>query len=521
MRRSQPLFLLLLLFLAACGSATNVEEMSTDVVVTSTAPTTADPIAATAPAQAATTTDPGTTPRPTAEPIGDAEAKTLLEDLSSGVFSRLQPAVDRVLAARDARFAAAFLEMFRINQIGLDPAPGDYWPSALERLTAQSFGNNWPDWVEWVGRNSLAPPPGFTPWKGQLLARIDERFVDFFPADAPLDPDLRPEEIVWGGVMVDGIPALDNPVHIPAAAADYLTPGEPVFGLAINGDARAYPLRLMDWHEMSNDVVGGVPVSLAYCTLCGAAIAYDGRASDGTTYDFGSSGLLYRSNKLMYDRQTNTLWNQLTGRPVLGPLVSDDVRLALLPVVLTTWAEWQAQHPETVVLDLNTGFDRPYELGAAYGRYFAAEETMFPVWRRSDLLPAKSQIYALSIDGQPKAYPLALLSEEQVVNDTVAGEELVLIARGEPVAVDVVYGQAGAVTYSAGGEVRAFARGGRTFGPGAAADEVVDASGVVWQVTEAALVAPSGATLPRVSGHLAYWFGWYAFFPNTLVYGAE
>ena len=129
-----------------------------------------------------------------------------------------------------------------------------------------------------------------------------------------------------------------------------------IYGISLNGDDRAYPLRIMDWHEMANDIVGGVPVSLAYCTLCGAGIAFDGRvpagdSSESTTYTFGSSGFLYRSNKLMYDRQSRTLWNQFTGQPVLGPLADEDISLELLPVVLTTWKDWVDQHPDTQVLD--------------------------------------------------------------------------------------------------------------------------------------------------------------------------
>lgn len=248
---------------------------------------------------------------------------------------------------------------------------------------------------------------------------------------------------------------------LAADKATYLEPGDAVFGIALNGEARAYPLRILDWHEMAYDVVGGVPVSLAYCTLCGAAIAYNGQASDGSTYTFGSSGFLYRSNKLMYDRQTDTLWNQLTGEPVLGQLASDGLTLELLPVVLTTWEEWQNEHHDTLVVDENTGFPRNYTAGAAYGNYFASGETMFPVAQRSDLLPAKDQIYALRLAGVPKAYPLKALAEEVVVNDTIAETNLVLFAPHGVVEVNGDNQYIGEVTYQAGAEVRAYERGSR------------------------------------------------------------
>ena len=129
---------------------------------------------------------------------------------------------------------------------------------------------------------------------------------------------IRLEEVVWGGVQFDGIPSLDNATMINADKADYLLDTDLVFGIEINGDARAYPLRIMGWHEMANDVIGGVPVALAYCTLCGSGILYETllEGSDDPLV-FGSSGLLYRSNKLMFDRTTNSLWNQFSGEPVV------------------------------------------------------------------------------------------------------------------------------------------------------------------------------------------------------------
>jgi hypothetical protein len=329
------------------------------------------------------------------------------------------------------------------------------------------------------------------------------------------------EEIQWGGVAVDGIPALDNAQMVSPEEATYLLPTEPVFGVAINGDERAYLLRIMDWHEMANDVVGGVPMSLAYCTLCGAGIAFDGRASDGQTYDFGSSGFLYRSNKLMYDRQTRTLWNQLTGEPVLGELVDEDLELTLLPVVLTMWEDWQMQHPDTKVLSLETGYERFYQPGAAYGDYFSSSSTMFPVWQRGELLDTKDRIYALRIDGTPKAYPLNDLALEGVINDQIGDSNLVLVANRGRVMVRGENLRVGEVLYEAGGEVRAYDRGDEVFSPGEDPDVIFDSQGREWQVTEEALLSPDGEVAPRINGHLAYWFGWFAFFPNTLVYDNE
>ena len=450
--------------------------------------------------------------------IRDEEATQLMYQLSLSAEPESQEAVRTILAANDTRFIAVFIELLRANQLALLRSTSYQPPiDALESLSGQTYGNDWPAWVEWYGKTDLTPPPGFTGWKGQLLGHIDPGFADFLQDEFPTT--IRTEEILWGGVAIDGIPALDNAAMLPAADADYLDPNEPVFGISINGDHRAYPLRILDWHEMANDVVGGVPVSLAYCTLCGAGVAYDGRASNGETYSFGSSGFLFRSNKLMYDRQTRTLWNQLTGEPVLGELVGSDVELSLLPVVVTTWDAWLVQHPDSVVLDINTGYQRPYTPGAAYGDYFAYHDTMFPVWQRSNLLSTKDRIYALQIDGVPKAYPVNTLVEEQVINDTIGQTYIVLIASRGDITVDGTNQRVGQVAYNAGGEVRAYDRADETFTSGPGPDTVLDSAGRSWHVTEEALIGPEGESAPRINGHLAYWFGWYSFFPKTLIYG--
>ncbi|NDJ53795.1 MAG: DUF3179 domain-containing protein [Chloroflexi bacterium] len=455
-------------------------------------------------------------------PLTDQQAIDLMYILSDESITVAQRATDRIVAAEDERFIAVYIELMRGDEIVITGfrSPNSRVPP-LQALSGQEFGPNWAEWLTWYGGTELAPPPGFLTWKGRLLGRIDSGFRTFIADDRAASEDLRPEEIVWGGVRVDGIPSLDDPAHLLPDEAEYITPDEPVFGLFINGEARAYPLRIMDWHEMSNDTIGGVPIALAYCTLCGSAIAYDRRASDGNTYTFGSSGLLYRSNKLMYDRETNTLWNHLTGEPVLGPLVGTGVEMDIWPVVLTSWAEWLERHPDTLVLNRDTGFSRPYELGAAYAGYFSFEGIWFPVAQRNSILEDKDQIFVLRADESPKAYPLETLRDEQVVNDEVGGVEVVLVAARPEILVDGVSQRSGPATYSAGSEVRAYARDGRSFSLGDDPDTLIDENGDAWQVTDSALVGPDGTELERQSGHLAYWFGFFAFFPTAPVYGFE
>ncbi len=447
--------------------------------------------------------------QPTADraAISDSRTAELLDALLDNT-STANAALAEILAAQDRRFTAVLIDLLRARQFARVPGLAAEYGRALDELTGEHFGADWPRWVEWYGSTDLSPPPGFTGWKGRILGRTDPAYAQFLSDDAR--SVVRIEEVVWGGVPVDGIPALDDPELIDAREADFLTPEEPVFGIALNGDARAYPLRIMDWHEMVNDVIGGVPVSLAYCTLCGAGIAFDSRGSDGSTYTFGSSGLLFRSNKLMYDRQTRTLWNQFTGEPVVGELVGSEIEFDRVPVVLTSWQAWVERHPDTTVLSLNTGFERPYVVGAAYGRYFTNDTTMFPVWQRRDDLPAKSWVYGLHLGGVPKAYPLDRIVADRVVNDRVGETAVVLIAAG-----DIVTAWPEPVDYETGAEIRAYERGDETFAPTSDPDVVTDDAGASWRVTEDALVGPSGQTAPRVAGHLSYWFGWYAFFPLT------
>ena len=511
------LLVILFILLPACTSSAVISVTTSPTASTSEQAPEAESTTSDLEEQGSPITD--KTPSSDQESTSNSEdpATNLMYQLLDTSGAELEQTINAIIESGDSRFVAVFLELLRANQIGIYRGM-DYQETiaVLERISSQSFGGDWPAWVEWYGGTELIPPPGFTGWKGQLLSEIDIGFGIFLQDDHLFT--IRVEEIMWGGVVVDGIPALDHATMIQATEADYLEPKEPVFGISINGDHRAYPLRILDWHEMANDTVGGVPVSLAYCTLCGAGIAFDGRASNGETYTFGSSGFLYRSNKLMYDRNTYTLWNQITGEPVLGELVESGIKLNLLPVVVTTWEAWLDQHPDTLVLDINTGYQRPYVPGAAYGDYFAYDDTMFPVWQRSDLLDTKERVYALQIDGIPKAYPVDLLAEEMVVNDALGDAELVLIATRGEIFVGGENQRVGSVTYNAGGEVRAYNRQDETFIPGPDANTVIDSAGRPWQVTEEALVGPDGKIALRVNGHLAYWFGWYTFFPNTLIY---
>jgi hypothetical protein len=207
----------------------------------------------------------------------------------------------------------------------------------------------------------------------------------------------------------------------------------------------------------------------------------------------------------MYDHQSESLWHNLTGEPVVGSLTHSGIKLRVLPVVITTWENWLRDHPDTVVLDINTGHQRDYTPGKPYGSYFASPDTMFPVSPRNRRLPPKTHVFALRLNDKPKAYPLETLDTKKVVNDTLGGVNLVIVAE--------------AATRTA----RAYERRGYSFAPGDSPASVIEQkSKEVWQVQEEQLANPqSGERLPRLGGHVSYWFGWYAFYPTTEIYSAK
>lgn len=359
---------------------------------------------------------------------------------------------------------------------------------ALETLSGAK-AQTWFDWMVWQeGHPEIMPFDGFDAFQSRLYQRIDGDFGLFLKPGQR--HDIRLEEITWGGVVKDGIPALTNPRLLDAAKAHYLQDSDLVFGVEINGDARAYPLRIMDWHEMFNDVIGGVPVSLAYCTLCGSGILFDTTVPGrDKPFVFGSSGLLYRSNKLMYDAETNSLWNQFTGRPVTGALAGSGITLRTRPVVITAWADWKRLHPATRVLDIVTGFDRDYRPGAPYGAYFASPDLMFPARVDEKKLKQKDFVFALRSPGAERAWPLSLFERGAVINDKAGVIDLVLIGD--------------ALTRT----VRAYRTDGRTFARGADLEHPMS-DGAAWTLSEDALTGPSGKSFTRLPGHIAYWFAW-------------
>lgn len=171
-----------------------------------------------------------------------------------------------------------------------------------------------------------------------------------------------------------------------------------VFGLFVNGEARAYPKRILAWHELALDRLGGVDLAIVYCTLCGTVMPFESTVP-GRAFHFGTSGLLYQSNKLMFDEETKSLWSTFEGKPIVGALAGSGVSLRARPVVTTTWKAWTTAHPDTTVLSRDTGYDRDYSEGAAYRDYFASDQLMFQISRTDRRLALKDEVLVMRLPG--------------------------------------------------------------------------------------------------------------------------
>ena len=428
--------------------------------------------------------------------------------------------LDRIVEANDTRFIIVLMDTYAMlggNGYATGERIGPYAiVSALETLAGVEYGDSCSEWFRWYRDTDYTPPPGYPEWKGFLLSIHNRKLRSYFQDD--MKSTIRLEEIVWGGVSEKGLPPLNNPKNLAPAEAQYLNDSDAVVGIVVNGDARAYPLRIIDWHEMVNDEIGDTPVCLAYCTLCNAAVAYDRRATGETIHTFDSSGCLYRSNKLMIDEATGSLWNQMTGEPVAGALVGQAATLTKLPTVTTTWGRWRTRHPTTRVLSDDTGHDRDYTPGYAYGDYFSGDKLKKYATAVDDRLPPKRIVFGMTVKDTTKAWTIDHLTATPVLHDAVESTEIVLITAPNAVVVKGLAGGKRDVQYDAGAEVRAYAlEDGLRLSRNDATGALTDTQGNTWRLTEEALMGPDGRQLLRLPGHLAYWFGWSDFYPDTLL----
>ena len=222
-------------------------------------------------------------------------------DLVSPDIDAANRAVSVIEADWDHSDGILLLEVGRVSQTW------GAWPRIyrlLTRATEQSHGMDVESWWQWAWSKNPEMPTGYAAFKAAVYSQLDDRFYEYFDEDPPAT--IRLEEIRWGGVLQDGIPPLKDPVRVAAERAEYLDDDNVIFGVALNDEAVAYPKRILGWHEMVKDTVGGESINGVYCTLCGSMIVYQTTVDD-MHYELGTSGFLYRSNKLMYDHATKSL----------------------------------------------------------------------------------------------------------------------------------------------------------------------------------------------------------------------
>jgi hypothetical protein len=325
-------------------------------------------------------------------------------------------------------------------------------------------------------------------------------------------------DILSGGPPKDGIPAIDEPKFVGVDEADaWLEPVEPVIYLQLGDDARAYPIQILMWHEIVNDTVDGVPAAVTFCPLCNTAIAFE-RTIDGQPTTFGTTGRLRFSNLIMYDRATETWWQQATGEAIVGALTGR--RLTFLPASIIAWADFKAAHPTGRVLSRDTGHLRDYGRNP-YAGYDDVNNPPF-LYRGPETpgtLPAVARVLTLDLNGEAVAYPYDVLQQVNVVNDTVGGTDVVVLwAAGTASALD-------RGTVAGGrdvGAANAYARelDGQTLTFTFDGSRIVDAeTGSEWKVLGQAIDGPlAGKTLTPVVAINHFWFSWAAFKPETRIY---
>ncbi len=338
---------------------------------------------------------------------------------------------------------------------------------------------------------------------------LEDRRDPSFP-----EPLIPPDLILSGGPPPDGIPPIDEPTFEPADRVGWLEDDEPVLSLTVGGETRAYPLQVMTWHEIVNDTVGGVPVAVTYCPLCNSGVAFE-REVDGRTLSFGTSGMLYADNLVMYDRQTESLWPQLTGQASIGVLTGAE--LTAIPMGIVAWDDFREANPGSLVLSRETGFDRPYGRNPYVGYDDPDGGLLFGVPGRPDeRLPLKERVVGIGDDTESVAVVRKALEDASPVEVTVGDRDLVLFHKpGQVSALDAGTVSGGADVGTVGvydpvveGRRLSF----EAVGEGFRDRETGSRWNILGHATEGAL---KGTQLEPYRHLDTFWFAWVTFHPDT------
>ncbi len=328
-------------------------------------------------------------------------------------------------------------------------------------------------------------------------------------------------EITRGGPPRDGIPPIDNPkFETVSDAPDYFVDHEPVLAVEFEGDARAYPIAILMWHEIVNDDVGGVPITVTYCPLCNTAIVFDRRVGD-RVLDFGTSGALRRSDLVMWDRQTQSWWQQITGEAIIGEYTG--TKLTFLPAPMISWVDFKSSYPEGKVLSRDTGHSRDYGHPPYAGYDGLASRPFLYFGQLDDRLVPMERVVGINVGEQSAAYPFPLFESSPVVNDTVFGQDVAIFYASETLSgFETPYYAGPRVVGSTGVyDPNLVGTGKLTFR--LENDSILDdQTGSKWTILGEAVEGPlAGQALKPLIHANHFWFAWQAFFPETEVRAAE
>ncbi|MDJ0938170.1 MAG: DUF3179 domain-containing protein [Woeseiaceae bacterium] len=280
----------------------------------------------------------------------------------------------------------------------------------------------------------------FTAPAGAQRSYDTDILAETFGFDADTKKSVSLDDLHQGCPARDCIPSIDEPKFVAAADADHIDVDAVVIAIELDGDARAYPARILDHHEIVNDTIAGQPIAITWCPLCGSAVGVRREVGDEIT-EFGVSGVLYNSDLVFYDRRTETLWDQIEAKGIVGP--ETGTKLDLVPVTMTTWGRWQKAHPDSRVLSTDTGFEKDYSQDR-YDKYRDSVSLMFPVGKRDDRVHPKSVVFGFEFDGRSLAYTEKLLQQQGTYTHELDGK-----------AVAVTLADDGRVELTTGGETYA------------------------------------------------------------------
>jgi hypothetical protein len=325
-------------------------------------------------------------------------------------------------------------------------------------------------------------------------------------------------ELRSGGPPKDGIPAIDSPKFVGTiVASSWLNPKEPVLAIDLSGQARAYPLQILIWHEIVNDRIDELPILVSYCPLCNSAIVFDRRVN-GKVHEFGVSGMLRHSDMVMYDRKTDSLWQQLTGEAIVGAMTGEKLRI--LPSQVVSFDAFARSFPKGEVLSRETGHSRPYGQNPYAGYEFGNRLLMpVPVKRATRLRPLE-RIVTVEVAGIAKGYPFPVLRSQRIVEDRIKDTRYVVLYEDDTVtaldhkeiAKSRNIGSAGVFITNLDGRRLSFRRKG---------GQIIDKeTGSVWNILGVATDGPlAGKRLTPLEHGTYFAFAWLVFRPDTQIVG--